>query len=370
MEHDDYLHLRKLLSIEGIGPVKVRNLLSYFHDFAEIFNAPVIELQRVEGIHLALAKRIRSLQETGLTDRELLHELDIMQTKGIGVFTYWHAEYPESLKNIYDPPLILYRDGKQWPDFNSSVAIVGTRNPTQYGKHTCARIAKELCESGLSVISGLARGIDTAAHNAVLQNSGSTYAVVGTGLDTCYPPENDKLARQIREQGAIISEFPFGTKPDAGNFPRRNRIISGLSKAVIIVETGVTGGAMITANLAADQGRDVYAVPGNLGVMQSEGTNQLIKLGGAKLFNNMQDLFEDMGIGAGRKKIETSARKMLQSLSLFEQKIVDVLSDDPLSIDKIAAQTSLPVSDCLVHLLSLEFKGILRQMPGKMFRLN
>jgi len=200
-----------------------------------------------------------------------------------------------------------------------------------------------------------------------VQNNGRTIAVLGSGVDVIYPSENKNLSEDILKNGALISEFPIGTIPDAPNFPKRNRIISGLSRGVVVVETGLTGGAMITAKLALDQGREVFAVPGNIGVRQSEGTLALIQRGEAKLVINTNDILVEIGAQKAKHNESAEREKMLNSLNLFEQKLMQVLSQEPMQIDIIANVTSLSVSDCLVYLLSLEFKGLIQQLPGKMF---
>lgn len=368
MEYPDYFQLRRLLAIEGIGPVKIRNLLARFEAFEEIFEAPLQSLTQIDGINSSIAKKIVQSSDTlDEVSRTVDTDFKFLENSGTRVLYYLDEDFPQNLKNIYDPPLLLFIRGDISELSKPAIAMVGSRKPTQYGKLISSKIAREIAGLEIGIISGLARGIDTLAHTSALSADGKTYAIMGTGMDLIYPAENKKLAEQILEQGALITEYFPKTLPEPGNFPRRNRIISGLSRAVIVVETGLTGGAMITANLAADQGRDVYAVPGNLGSPQSEGTNQLIKIGSAKLYNTLDDVLSDIGIGKRDKENAKEQQKVLLSLNLFEQKIHSVLSSEPISIDKIATVTGLSVSDCLVNLLSLEFKGIVRQLPGKMF---
>jgi DNA processing protein len=240
--------------------------------------------------------------------------------------------------------------------------------PTSYGRIQAEKLASELIEQNITVTSGLARGIDSIAHRAALKKNGRTIAVTGSGLDVIYPPENKKLFDEIAEKGVVVSEYKLGTKPDAQNFPKRNRIISGLSLGSIIVETGITGGAMQTASYALDQNREVFAVPGNIGVRQSEGTNLLIQKGEAKLIRNAEDALVELELKL-KPILGKNIPKDNIELNLFEEKIVASLNNEPMQIDRIAISTSLTTSDCLVHLLSLEFKGMVKQLPGKMFVL-
>ena len=212
------------------------------------------------------------------------------------------------------------------------------------------------------------RGIDSTAHFSALKNNGRTIAVIGSGLDIIYPAENKKLFNQIAENGVIISEFPLGTIPNAENFPKRNRIISGISLGTLVIETAITGGAMQTARLALDQNREVFAIPGNLGVRQSEGTNLLIQRGEAELIKNAEDILIELELKL-KPILGKNIPKQQKDLTIFEEKIYNCLLNEPLHIDKIAEKTEQSTSDCLVHLLSLEFKGLVKQLPGKMFML-
>jgi DNA processing protein len=214
----------------------------------------------------------------------------------------------------------------------------------------------------------MARGIDSISHNSAIKSGGRTIAVIGSGLDVIYPPENKKLFEKIVEAGAVISEFPLGTKPDAQNFPKRNRIISGLSLGVIIIETGITGGAMQTAAFALDQNREVFALPGNVGVKQADGTNLLIQRSEAELIRSAEDVILELELKL-KPVLGKNIPKQQIDLSLFEEKILNVLNSEPLQIDKIASLTNSSTSDCLVNLLSLEFKGLVKQLPGKMFAI-
>lgn len=367
LNYSQLLDLTILLSVERIGPAKVRSLIAKFKTIPNILNAGIPDLIKVDGISYELAKRIKAanknkpeLEEKFNSDMEVLEKIDGR------IISLWDDDYPTLLKKIYDPPILFYAKG----DFKESdkfcIAIIGTRQPTSYGKKQAEYFSSELSRQGITIVSGLARGIDSIAHSSSLKAGGRTIAVVGSGLDVIYPPENKKLFNLIAENGVIVSEFSPGTKPDAMNFPRRNRIISGLSLGSLIVETGVTGGAMQTAAMSLDQNREVFAVPGNLGVKQSEGTNLLIQKGEAKLVRIPDDILNELELKL-KPIVGKNIPKPKVEMNLFEEKIFQKFGDEPLHIDKIASLTELTTSDCLVHLLSLEFKGLVNQLPGKVF---
>ncbi len=368
LSFDQLVDLFLLLSVDKIGPSRVRSLLSKFKNFNNIFDASLTELEKVEGISFELGKRIKSARQKrndliSIVESQL-NGLDKINAKLISL---WDAEYPSLLKKIYDPPLLLYTKGIFSDKDNYSIAAVGTRNPTNYGKVQTERIISELALQGITIVSGLARGIDSIAHQTALKNGSRTIAVIGSGLDVVYPPENKNLFNKISENGLIISEYPLGTKPDAQNFPRRNRIISGLSLGVIVFETAINGGAMQTAHFALDQNREVFAIPGNLGVRQSEGTNLLIQKGEAELLINAEDVLNELQLKL-RPVIGKNIPQPEKDLNVFEEKIFIALKENgELQIDKLSELTNLSTSDCLVNLLTLEFKGLVKQLPGKIF---
>lgn len=368
LSFDQLVDLFLLLSIDKVGPSRIRSLLSKFKNFNNIFNASLSELEEVEGISFELGKRIKIAKQK----RDEIIPIVENQLNGLNkinakLFSFWDVEYPSLLKKIYDPPLLLYTKGSLSEKDNYSIAAVGTRNPTNYGKVQTERIISELALQGITIVSGLARGIDSIAHEIALKNGSRTIAIIGSGLDVIYPPENKKLFNKIIENGLIISEFPLGTKPDAPNFPRRNRIISGLSLGVIVFETAVNGGAMQTAHFALDQNREVFAIPGNLGVRQSEGTNLLIQRGEAKLIINAEDVVNELQLKL-KPVIGKNIPQPEKDLNVFEEKIFIALKENgELQIDKLSELTNLSTSDCLVNLLTLEFKGLVKQLPGKIF---
>lgn len=366
---EQLLKLKILLSVEGIGPVKIKNLLSHFGKIDNLLSTDIHSIMAVDGISSILAKKIIEVRKNfSDIEKNFDKELENLHKIGGKLFSLWDDDYPYLLKKIYDPPILLYCLGDFTEEDKSTVAIVGTRTPTAYGKEVCAKFADELASQKITIVSGLARGIDTIAHNSAINAGGRTIAVLGSGIDNIYPPENKKLANLICKNGAVISEFELGTKPDAVNFPRRNRIISGLSLGSIIIETKFSGGAMQTAALAFDQNREVFAVPGNIDVRQAEGTNHLIKSNQAKLITKAEEVIYDLQLKIAPDKKE-KRKKQIQGLSLFEEKIYSVLNDEPMNIDLIAAQSAVSVVDCNVYLLALEFKGLVKQLPGKKFMI-
>lgn len=369
LNEESLVDLNLLLSVEGIGPGKILGLLSKFGSTDNIFSSGYADLIKTPGINKNLAGRIIKSGRMRKNIREkTLRELARLRKMNASVITLWDEDYPFLLKKIFSPPLILYMKGSFAERDRCSVAVVGTRKPTSYGRIQTEKLTSELAGQKITVISGLARGIDSITHSAALKNSSRTIAVIGSGLDVVYPPENKRLFEQVAENGAVISEYNLGTKPDAQNFPRRNRIISGLCPGCVVIETGITGGAMQTAAFALEQNREVFAVPGNLGVKQSEGTNLLIQRGEAKLIRSAEDILEELNLKL-KPTEKTTARRKYEGLNLFEDKILSTLEPEPLHVDRIAAAAEMSVSDCLVHLLTLEFKGMVKQLPGKIFAL-
>ena len=356
--------LLTLSSVPRIGPHKIRALITHFHDPSTILKASPRDLIRVPGIDKKLASNIVHNKGGEKFADEQLKRLNRI---GGRILTIWDSEYPDLLKKTYDPPALLYMLGHFMSSDKNSIAIVGTRHPSLYGQATTEVFVRELAELGLTVVSGLARGIDTQAHQTALKSKGRTIAVIGSGLDVPYPPENRKLLEAIAEQGAVVSEFPMGAKPDATNFPRRNRIISGLSLGTVIVESGEDGGAMITASTALDQNREVFAVPGNITEKRSAGANKLIREGRAKLVQRVQDILEELGPQMRHLLKKERAIDPPVELTLFERNVLNILGDQPVQIDTISELAETSTADALVNLLSLEFKGLVRQLPGKMF---
>lgn len=273
--------------------------------------------------------------------------------------------YPEQLMNIYDPPPVLFVRGDNDTLALTSVALVGSRRATPYGLTVAERLGNSLAQAGISVTSGLARGIDTAAHHGALKGGGTTVAVLGCGVDVIYPKENGKLLNKIIDQGAVISEFPPGTPPNAWHFPVRNRVISGMSKIIVVVEGAEKSGALITAHVALEQGREVMAVPGNITNSLSRGPNGLIKQGAAPVLD-VDDILEELGEGfIFSPQLNNSSDGV--KLTTSEQKIDQIIDYEPVSLDTIVQKTGLPVGEVMSALMYLEVKGVIRQFPGKLF---
>jgi DNA processing protein len=353
--------------INGVGALRAKKLLERFGSFEGIFSASSGELEKVEGIGRELAGRIRNWRETVDVEKEF----ELAKKYGVKMITLDDEEYPSRLKEIYDPPVVLYVKGEISQNDGKAIAVVGTRRPSFYGRMITEDLSKKLAMRGFTIVSGMARGVDSAAHRGALAVKGRTIAVLGCGVDVVYPPENAKLMKEIAVSGAVISEFPFGMKPDRGNFPRRNRIISGLSLGVIVVEAAKSSGSLITANFALEQGREVFAVPGKIDSPKSYGTHLLIKEG-AKLVQDVDDIVEELGMQAG----DSSAGKELKKqdtvgispeLAGDEKKIFELLTTDPCQIDIICARLNMPANKVSSVLMMLEVKGCVKQLPGKQF---
>lgn len=367
LSFEQLAYLKLLISIEGIGPQKIFSLLSHFNEFESIFHSDFNSLLKVEGINKILGSKLYSAKNNFPPIKSNLEsELSSLQKRGGRLITYWDDEYPQLLKQIYFPPVIIYTLGNFSDQDKFSMAIVGTRQPSLYGKEMTDKFSAELTKKNITVVSGLARGIDSFAHSAALKAGGRTIAVTGSGLDVIYPPENIKLYDQIKENGVIITEFELGTKPDAQNFPRRNRIISGLALGTLVVETKLNGGAMQTAAYALDQNREVFAIPGNINVKQSEGPNKLIQNGEAKLVICAEEILLELKLLL-KPEIGKNIPRPSVELNLFEEKLLSILDAEPKQIDEIASKLSMTTTDCLINLLTLEFKGLVKQLPGKMF---
>jgi len=351
-----------LYSIPSIGPVRMRNLISALGSPEEVLKAGIRRLTTVEGIDHKTAEKIK----IGPDDVFVQQQLERMETLRAGVLTFWDEAFPDRLKRIYDPPAFLFYKGRTDILNDKMFAVVGTRMPSSYGRMITEQLTAELVLNGFTIISGFARGVDTQAHKAAIKNNGATVAVLGNGLDTIYPSENKKLFSQIAEQGLILTEYPMGTKPDAGNFPKRNRIISGMSSGVLITEAGQKSGALLTAGYALEQNREVFAVPGAVYSGKSTGSNNLIK-NGAKLVQNIEDILVELegqypSVSSGKNEQPDTSK-----LDGIYKKVFETLNSEALHIDQIALHTELSPSETLSALLTLELGGYIRQMAGKMF---
>jgi DNA processing protein len=348
--------------LPDIGPVFSRKLLSVFETPERIFTTGINDLLSVEGIGSNRAKNIKDFSSWAEVEKQIKG----LEKKGIRTVSLDNASYPEMLREIEDAPVVLYMKGDIQPHDRYAIAIVGSRKPTPYGTSVAETISEELASMGFTIVSGMARGIDSLSHRGALRAGGRTIAVLGSGLDVPYPPENKGLMDKIVSSGCVMSEFPPGAPPDKENFPRRNRLISGLSLGVLIVEATSDSGSLITAEYALEQGREVFAVPGNITSSTSEGTNELIKKG-AILTRKAEDIVEDLApVLKGFIRIKEKAKIEVTD---EEEKLCNVLSGEPKHIDVISRESRLPASKVLGILLSLELKGVVRQTTGKRFYL-
>jgi len=355
--------------IEGVGPVRARSLLEHFGDAPQILAASKSALLRVRNIGDETAEAIATWEKT----IDLAGELKRISDFGCHVLIQSDENYPASLREIYDPPLVLYVKGELTAKDKNAVAMVGSRSTTHYGIETARKLAYQLAYVGVTVVSGGARGIDTAAHQGAMAAKGRTVCVLGTGVNIVFPPENKDLFGRIAENGAVITQFPFNRNGDRQSFAIRNRIIAGMTLGTVVVEADLHSGALITSNFATEYGRQVFAVPGRIDSPRSKGCHDLIKKG-AKLCEGAEDIlseFEYLFPGSNRPPSpgETGALPAME-LSENEQKVYDALDDEERSIDEIIRKSSLPSSAVSVALLSLEMKRVVKQLPGKLFVRN
>lgn len=344
-----------LSMIDGVGPIRYRKILQEGKDPNSILREYP---QLVEKI---IHKPVSDVEEIFiLADKEVSKA----ESMGAKIFVYPLDGYPDGLRPFEYAPPIIYARGDASVLLEPGIAIVGSRRATAYGKRVARMFAMDLVELGFVVISGGARGIDTVAHRAALAKGGKTVVVLGSGLDVPYPAENKKLFREVVDKGGcVITEFPFGTKPNAENFPQRNRIISGLALATVVIEAGKTSGALITARWALEQGKEVFAVPGPIDSPLSKGTNQLIKMG-AHMATSVQDILEELGIKVEPKRPE------LPHLSDDESRVFNLIGNDPVHLEELAEKLRKTPFSLLETLLSLELKGVIEQLPGKYFVRN
>ncbi|MBL6982085.1 MAG: DNA-protecting protein DprA [Anaerolineales bacterium] len=341
--------------VKGVGAVRLRALLEAFGDLQAAWNASKQDLQSV-GLSAKLAENIIKLR----TDISLDKVWEDIQAQSVEVLTWEDENYPSRLAECDNAPPVLYLCGEYQPEDEWAVAIVGTRRVTAYGRQVTEQIARTLAASGVTVVSGLARGVDAIAHQSAIDAGGRTLAVLGCGVDRIYPPEHRQLTEQVISNGALISDYPMGTPPDARNFPPRNRIISGLSMATVVVEAGEKSGALITANFAVEQGREVFAVPGNVLSPQSKGPNRLIQRGAHPLLDP-KEILETLELSLISEHRE--ARVVLPS-DATEAQLFSILTHEPMHVDEIRVQTDLPIEKVTATLSMMELKGMVRQVSG------
>jgi len=359
-----------LSSIPALGSVRGQRLLDFFGTPENIWNASKQNLLKVQELGPVLTERL--LDSSLRTNAE--KQIAYMDKNKIDAIPLDDVNYPKLLKEIYDPPLVLFKRGKIGP--NRCIAVVGSRRASDYGLKIARNLAGELARNGINVVSGLARGIDSKAHEGALESSGVTTAVLGCGVDIIYPPENARLYDKILASGALISEYLPGFPPLPGNFPARNRIISGLSTGVVVIEANEKSGSLITANFALEQGRDVFSVPGNLGNINSKGTNKLIREG-AKIVTCAEDILDEINFldgeisvnNAPKEKMSTASAH-LDNLNKDEKSIVSLLINEDLHIDVLAKRTGLELKTLNSLLMMLELSGHVEQLAGKVFRIK
>jgi DNA processing protein len=348
--------------VTDIGGIRLHKLLEFFEKPENIFKAPLEKLMAVSGIGEKIAHQVRSLKK-----EDLDKELALVKKYGLKIFTQEDKEYPENLKNIPDPPIVLYVKGELREEDKFSIAIVGSRRASFYGLENAQRFARDLSQNGFTIVSGMARGIDTYAHRGALKQGGRTIAIMGSGFNHIYPNENKGLADQIAQNGAVVSEFPIETEPLKQNFPRRNRVISGLSLGVLVAEAARNSGALITADFALEQGREVFALPGKVDAQNSFGTNGLIKQG-AKLVSCVDDIIEEFNFEISPQvKMQHLKTKGACHLSDEESLVYNSVSEQPVYLDEILEKTNLDSSRTLGLILRLQLKKLVKQLPGKQF---
>jgi len=359
----------RLKSTPGVGNLLYKRLIDVFHSPENAIHAARKDLLQVEGLsdRLVTAIKRHTLPEA------FKKELEKIQQKGIKILTLTDCNYPALLLEIPDPPPYLYVYGCLSAT-QKNISIVGSRNATQYGLDTTQRLGRDLASLGMTIVSGMARGIDTAAHEGALMARGKTIAVLGSGLERIYPKENETLFHRIAETGAVVSEFPLRAEPEAHHFPMRNRIISGLSLGTVIVEATLRSGSLITARLAAEQNREVFAVPGSINSFKSTGTHTLIKQG-AKLVEQAGDIMEEISHGVDPSVSKNNNAVAVNTapepvLSPLEASVLGALEHYPLHIDDLIRKLGLEPSDLSSTLLNLELKGIVQQDPGKLFYIK
>ncbi len=368
--------LLRLALVPGIGPNRLTMLARRFGSAERVLAASRAELAAVAGVGDELVRRLRAASEPAAVER-VSSALSAMERMEAVALTPDDLSYPESFRVLADPPYLLFAAGDLTLLGERAVAVVGTRQPTDYGRRAAAELSAGLARAGYVVVSGMARGIDAAAHSAALDAEGGTIGVLGHGIDRVYPAENRTLFRRVRQSGLLLTEFPPGEQPRAGNFPRRNRLIAALGAGVLVVEMGARSGAQHTVNYATEQGKEIFAVPGPIASAVSAGTNQLIK-DGARVVTSVDDILEELeGVGRPAARQRTAADAVAASpepsppeleLSPEEARALAALTGEPRHVDDLSAASELPPQRLLAALLALELRGSIESLPGKQFR--
>lgn len=357
--------------VSGVGPQRLRALLAAFDLPSAVFRASRSALTQVEGVGTQTAEAILTFDDRAAVEQEMARADELDAT----LVSPWDERFPDRLREIYDPPAYLWMRGTLPTPTAPMVAVVGTRRCTDYGRAQAHHLSAELVRRGFTVVSGLAYGIDAAAHKGALDAGGRTVAVLGSGVGRIYPTKHTGLAERIENNGAVLSEYGLDAEPDASNFPERNRILSGLSLGTLVVESHAKGGALITARMAVEQNREVFAVPGAITKDSSRGTNRLIQWGHAKLVMEVDDVLEELPEvtvaepeAVDADTVSAGPNPAAEDLSGDEKVLYEALTDTPVHVDALCEETGLAPSTALPTLLSLEFKGLVRQLAGKQFR--
>lgn len=364
---NEAVYLLSLQNKPGVGGVTLRKLIEYYGSAENVFKADINNLIKSGVITKDSAQAIKGFTKWD----NYLNEYKNVEKSRYKYIKYNDTNYPVNLKNIYNIPLLMQYYGEIKESDNNAVAVVGSRNCDEYGRYITENIVKQLVAKGITVVSGMARGIDTFAHRSAIKYGGRTIAVIGSGLDICYPPENNELFEVISENGYVLSEYALGTKPESVNFPRRNRIISGLSLGVLVIQANIKSGALITAQYALEQNREVFAIPANINNKKSSGCNLLIKKG-AKLVESVDDIISEIRQFQEiiKEKETTKAGLKLVQLSESEKIIFSLLTDKRLHMDELQISSKLPSSEIFPVLLDMEMQGIIRVLPGNYYELT
>jgi len=366
---EDIKSLLILNSIPSLGPIRIRKLIEHFGSAYNVLSSSVEEISEVEGIGPNIANTIKIFKDKIEPEREL----EILEKEDIKIIIYEDKDYPPMLRHLPDAPVILYVKGKLLPQDSISVAVVGTRKPTSYGRLVVEELIKELSKYNLTIVSGLAYGIDALAHEFAIKNGLRTIAVLGNGLGVCYPAANKKLQLKIPSYGALISEFPYKFTPTKTSFPQRNRIIAALSLGTVVIEADMQSGAIITAKFALDLGKDVFAVPGSIFSKQSRGTNYLIKTG-AKIVTSAEDIIEEIHQLANlvkdkvlHKSVEEEAVDV--KLSKESEYVLEIIKSEPngIHIDKLQTIANMDISKLMNVIFELELNSKIKELPGKIY---
>ena len=361
-----------LKRVPELGLRRIKLLLDSLDeaDASEIFNMSIPDLLRIDGIGVQSAKNLIKFNDWSLVDRDL----DYTEKIGANLVSITDHHYPALLKHIYDPPVLFWYKGDPAVLESDGLAVIGTRSPGKYGMKQAMVWTKAIVKSGLTVISGIAYGIDSIAHQTAVREGGKTIAVLGSGIDVIYPARNQKIVAEMLESGSLImTEYPPGTAPNAVNFPERNRIVSGMSHGVLVIESGVKGGSMITARSALDQNREVFVLPHPLDNMKGEGNNYLIKTGQGKLVQSMEDILVEISYTASKETdLNVNPRQKKWKLLKLDKELISMcqlLEDEEMHIDQLSTRTGLPTYKILPKLLNLELQGAVKQKAGKYFEL-